>query len=491
MTRHFLLGCLLAAACGGVQSQPPPPQVDAGPVDALPPLEPLSAWLSISDVAMFQGPRAPIFVNGADIPKTLTPVIADRPGMMRVYLKMLEKRTKAHHLQAELHVTSGGSEVAVAHDDGFISGDSVEDQVDSGFKFAIDPGILKTDSTYTMIVRDPDLKLAADAPEATLVFPADGSALPFHADATAPEIKINFVPVQYNADKSGRLPDTSVNQITRFHDTLYRMYPAAKITTTVAAPLPFSTVIDPSGPGWDTLVQALIDRRAADNANDDVYYIALFATTGTFNEYCSNGCIGGVGLPDGAVDPNSRVAVVAGYPVQFASDTLNQELAHSMGREHAPCGNPGGIDPKFPYKDGRPGIWGYDVIKSRWVDPLSGVADFMSYCHPIWVSDYTYSALYRQMRYVQKTKTQKSVVPPQSMRVVRILPDGSTRDAGSMRVSAPSQEISSTRVELLDAAGGVVIATDRFISLDKLGGGLALVPEHTSTDAIVQARQAK
>ncbi len=489
MIRHVALGCLLIAACGGSQSQPTP-QLDAGPIDATAPPEALSAWLSISDVAMFQGPKAPIFVNGADISKTTTPIIADRPGMVRVYLKMLEKRKKAHHLQAELHVTSGGSEVAVAQDSGFISGDSVEDQVDSGFKFAIDPGILKTDSTYKIIVRDPDLKLAPDAPEATLVFPTDGSALPFHADAAAPEIKINFVPVQYNADKSGRLPDTSVNQITRFHDTLYRMYPAAKITTTVAAPLPFSTVIDPGGPGWDTLVQALIDRRAADNADDDVYYIALFETTGTFNEYCSNGCIGGVGLPEGAVDPNSRVAVVAGYPVQFASDTLNQELAHSMGREHAPCGNPDGIDPKFPYNDGKPGVWGYDVIKSSWVDPLGGVSDFMSYCHPIWVSDYTYSALYKQMRFVQKTKTQKSKLPPQSMHVVRVLPDGSTRDAGTMRVSAPSQEVSSTRIELLDGSGGVVATTNRFISLDKLGGGLALVPEHTWTDAIVHARRA-
>ena len=483
MTRASLLVAAgLVFACGSSPVSSEPSHLDASAPDSAPPLEPLDAWLSISDVAVFQGPKAPIFVGGAPLVSTPTPIIAARPGMVRVYLKMLEKRTKPHHLSADLHVSSGGNEIAVAHDEGFISVDSTDDQVDSGFKFALDANAFTTASTLTLVVTD--LTLPPNAPGTTLTFPADGSSVSLHADATVPDIKITFVPVEYDADKSGRLPDTSVLQIQRFHDTLFRMYPAATITTTVAPVLPFNTVIDPMGAGWDELVQALIDRRATDNPSDDVYYVALFATTASFNTFCSQGCIGGVGLTQGATDPTARVAVVADYNVQFARDTLNQELAHSMGREHAPCGGPSGIDPKFPYLDGSAGVWGYDIVNSNWVDPAM-VSDFMSYCHPIGVSDYTYAALYKQMKYVRKTKTQSVI--SQRARVIRLLADGRVKDGGVIHVQ-PAPLGAIKRVDFVDHTGRLVVSSDRFFSYDQLGGGIALVPEETSVSGIAHGR---
>ena len=50
---------------------------------------------------------------------------------------------------------------------------------------------------------------------------------------------------------------------------------------------------------------------------------------------------------------------------------------------------PGGPDPDYPYPDGSIGVWGYDLLDGRLVDPST--ADLMSYCDPAWISDYSFN----------------------------------------------------------------------------------------------------
>jgi len=70
------------------------------------------------------------------------------------------------------------------------------------------------------------------------------------------------------------------------------------------------------------------------------------------------------------------------------SDTFAHEVGHNMSLRHAPCGTNG--DPNFPYSDGGSGMWGWDFERDRLVDPKS-VKDLMSYCDPIWVSDFHFN----------------------------------------------------------------------------------------------------
>ena len=69
--------------------------------------------------------------------------------------------------------------------------------------------------------------------------------------------------------------------------------------------------------------------------------------------------------------------------------TLAHELGHNMHLYHAPCGDAGGPDPSFPYRDGSVGVWGYDFRAGSLVSPF--FADVMSYCGPHWISDYHFS----------------------------------------------------------------------------------------------------
>jgi hypothetical protein len=76
-----------------------------------------------------------------------------------------------------------------------------------------------------------------------------------------------------------------------------------------------------------------------------------------------------------------------------------QEVAHTFGRLHAYCDVPDGgtppmgLDPTYPYKTGSIGVWGYDILAKKLYDPAK-YDDIQSYCNPVWISDYTYSAIF-------------------------------------------------------------------------------------------------
>src|ERR1043165_5981950 len=111
------------------------------------------------------------------------------------------------------------------------------------------------------------------------------------------------------------------------------------------------------------------------------------------------------GLPHGAwLRPIACASSCASVPSAAADGTLAQELAHAMGRNHAPCGNPGFVDEGFPYGNAEIGVAGWDVVKKQIIDPDARRYDFMSYCGPVWTSDYTWSGIHSWMQDVAAEK---------------------------------------------------------------------------------------
>ena len=76
------------------------------------------------------------------------------------------------------------------------------------------------------------------------------------------------------------------------------------------------------------------------------------------------------------------------------SYVIAHELGHSFWLDHAPCGNPAGVDPKYPNKDGSIEGWGYDQGGDTLVHP--DTKDLMSYCSPQWIGDYHFTKMVRR-----------------------------------------------------------------------------------------------
>ncbi|MCE2397460.1 MAG: hypothetical protein J4F34_00245 [Gemmatimonadetes bacterium] len=95
---------------------------------------------------------------------------------------------------------------------------------------------------------------------------------------------------------------------------------------------------------------------------------------------------GVIGRPLGSLLGLANIAVPWSVGVATA-DTYTHEIGHNMNLRHAPCGGAGGPDPDYPHIGGRIGVWGYDNDNRVLKDPAQYL-DVMSYCDPVWISDY-------------------------------------------------------------------------------------------------------
>lgn len=132
------------------------------------------------------------------------------------------------------------------------------------------------------------------------------------------------------------------------------------------------------------LLNELDDLHLLENASSRTYYYG-FVPKRTFG-------LAGIGYRPGNAAigfdlPNQAVAV---------KETMVHEVGHNLSLAHAPCGNPAGPDPQYPYANAQLGagnrfIWGYDAETRRFIDPRpTTVHDVMSYCDGDWFSDYNY-----------------------------------------------------------------------------------------------------
>jgi sugar lactone lactonase YvrE len=85
--------------------------------------------------------------------------------------------------------------------------------------------------------------------------------------------------------------------------------------------------------------------------------------------------------------------------------TLNMhEIGHNLGRNHVGCGKPDSPDPDYPYPDqrisdvlsGDGAYFGFNIVTQAIYPPKT--KDYMSYCHPSWVSPYTYKAMIERLK---------------------------------------------------------------------------------------------
>jgi hypothetical protein len=347
--------------------------------------------------------------------------------------------------------------------------------------------VLAKDTTYSVRLVDPSTP-ASNPSTSPARYPADGSATSIGAQSDGPSVTITLVPVRYNADGSGRLPDTGAAQQKIYSDFIAQTYPVAKLDLQVHAPVDYSAAIGAtSSSQWSNVLDFVLQLRDSDNAADNNYYYGLFEpaapdASGGFGNYCRSGCILGIApLTSNANDTSQRGGVGAGYPGLESATTMAQEIGHSCGLNHAPypaagsSNAPQSPDPNYPYASAFIGQWGYGFLDKKLYDPAQ-YRDFMSYADTkIWVSDYVQGLFFKRFKAVNHATFAQ--LPAKQYERIYLWEDGSSHFGAPSTFRNPPQGEAHT-VDFRDASGQVIASSQgQYFQLDTKDGGYLLVPD--------------
>ncbi len=475
---------VLGGASGGCGGGDPGAASDApaSTPDAAPALAELATQIDVTEIAVLQVVKASIWRAGAALSPPNAPVVAARPAVVRAYVKP-RAGWKSRGLVGTLRVVAPGADEKVLFSQDVlrvVGKGSVEEDLGSTFTYELPAEALVVGARYALSIVDasPGASLAGSA----IGWPTDGTLEALGVKGGNESLKVKIVPVRYDADGSGRVASTSPEQLQLFRDTLYQLYPTASVEVTVRDPMPWSTAIDADGTGWDDFLTAMWALREADAPPDDVYYAGAFVAAPTMTQYCRGGCVLGLAGLAGPTEVGKRALAMVGFDGDEAATTLAHELGHTFGRAHAPCGDPAGVDKKFPYADALIGSWGWNALAGELRDPTAD-HDVMGYCKPLWVSDYTYAALYQRLALVNAAA--KLAPAPSGMMAFRALhvgKDGALRRGRALSLKLEPGPTVTAEIERAD--GSRVTTQVPWIVTDGPNGGFALVPEVESVHAM-------
>jgi hypothetical protein len=436
------------------------------------PAEPeLAGGLEISKISIYQGVEAVLYENG-EAPTTLEmPVITGRDALLRVFVD-LDADFEDRRVNGILTIVDNNGEEVIESKQR-IEVSSKDNDLETTVNFDLSGSQLKQSTEFEVRIEEVDVDAPGGGTNKKATWRSEQhGGLDTEATDT---LRVVVVPIRYNADGSGRLPDTSATQLARIEDLVRGTYPAEDVVVDVDQPFDWNQTISPfSTSQWTNILDAISNYRANSNEPPNTYYYGAFAPEPTVNSFCAGGCILGLSyLAFSAGDPFFRASVGIGYTGDITSETLIHEMGHAHGREHAPCGLYGQpADRNYPYDGAVLGSWGYDILTGGLLNPNQYV-DFMSYCQPVWVSDYTFYSLYLRM----KTVAAQARSMPIARTTLRLAEDGTSTMGPSLALSdttgAPRVDVA-----LFDEAGAPVgFTTAAFFPYDHVEGGLVALDE--------------
>lgn len=424
--------------------------------------EPSGPGLALSALSLTQSVEVSLMKNGVatSAEQRAAPIVAGKRALGRAFLSLEPGYTRRPLIGVlDLKV---GERVRSFVSDLTPSQSSLQDDLATTFTFDVTASALAVKTEYRLRVLEADTT-------PLLAFPETGYA-PLLAQALEP-FALVLVPMTIN----GYAPRVGQQELSQIEQRLLSLYPAASVRLSVAPAFVSARTVDGEGNGWEETLDDLLEYRADDDPEPHAFYYGLVAPAATYSAYCGKSCLLGLSNVPRADDEYERGAVgVAvfqdGTGKNLAWDTLAHELGHALGRTHADCGDPGLLDPYNPYEDGGLGpTYGYDFSTSRLIKPKQ-YRDVMSYCEPVWVSDYTYSGLFERLAAIQRQALRVlSLTPATPHRVARIDRFGVSRWRGQ-RSAPTSGDLAS--FALLSADGRQVgVARGRVARHDHLPGG--------------------
>lgn len=333
--------------------------------------------VSIVALDLYQALRRPIMEDGQPASSDI-PIVAGKKGMLRVFYT-----TEASYDGAPVTARLTVGSAPPLEQTETLSGSSSHQQLGSTINIEVPGEVLTPGAEFKLELLQPAESVSGS--HAPAAYPSDGSMAPMDVEPGAVKLKIMLVPVSNN----GSLPDTSTEQVQRYHTYFSEQYPVPEVEITVRqSAYTFNSSLG-SYNGWSNLLDQITQLRQSDNAPEDVYYYGIHNANG-------NGLLG-LGWIGGSNDVWSRTAIGVGWTGDTAPETAVHELGHNHGRGHSPCGVSG--DSSYPHPGARIGVWGYRPSTKELLDPNDYV-DFMSYCSPAWISDWNFKHIFQRAKQV-------------------------------------------------------------------------------------------
>ena len=297
----------------------------------------LATGLTLSEIAILQYAKIPIMKDGVWVSATLGPTIANRAARVRAYV-VVDGSWQTKSVTGHFDITHAGKTQSFAKTL-TISQDSNDAIAGSYFDFVIPADANKEGAVFSLELVETNSPATTHAGVHTARFPRAGGAHGFGTQANG-LLRIKVVPLKYDPDGSGRLPDTSMAAMNTLKGFFAAALPGQAVELTVRSqPVSVTApIVAGSFDGWSTALALVKDTRIADAPDDDVHYIGLVNPAATFEAYCSLACSAGKGYLgyDYLLNyPAYRSAVAVGFTDH--QTTPVHEVVHTMGLDHIGC----------------------------------------------------------------------------------------------------------------------------------------------------------
>jgi Rieske Fe-S protein len=313
---------------------------------------------------------------GADVP-----LVAEKDGYLRVFAVASESNSLQPAVRVRFYLGGSLAHTEVIPAPGTAVPTSVnETTLAASWNVDVPASLIQPGLTILADVDPTDQ--VAEGDEGDNFFPLAGSPLVMDV-RTTPTFNVTFVPVRQAGNSL--LGNVTTGNAGQFMDVTLTMLPIAQANVLIHAEYLTTTTnlleSDNGNSAWSTILSEVYSLRLAEGASR--YYYGVVGTT-----YSSG--VAGMGYLGWR-------AAIGWDRLPSASGVAAHEWGHNFDRYHAPGCGAGNPDASYPYADGKIGVWGLDVEPAALKSP-SSYYDFMSYCNPDWISDYSYEAIlsYRQ-----------------------------------------------------------------------------------------------